>query len=121
MHRISFISMAASVLALPGGGALAGPAKMTVHKDPNCGCCNEWSKAMAAAGFSVDARDADDLAPVKARLGAPADLEGCHTAVVEKYYLEGHVPLAAVQRLLRERPPLRGLRAGHAARFIGDG
>ncbi|MGO7565602.1 DUF411 domain-containing protein, partial [Rhizobium johnstonii] len=44
-----------------------------------------------------------------ARLGVPADLEGCHTAVVEEYYIDGHVPLDAVQRLLRERPPVRGL------------
>jgi len=110
MHRRSFIAWAASALAFPGGRAFAvAPAKMTVYKDPNCGCCHEWSKAMAAAGFSVDARDTDDLAAVKARLGVPVDLEGCHTAVVEEYYLEGHVPLEAVQRLLRERPPVRGL------------
>ncbi|WP_246569458.1 MULTISPECIES: DUF411 domain-containing protein [Rhizobium] len=82
---------------------------MIVYKDPNCGCCHEWSKAMAAAGFSVEARDTDDLAAVKARLGVPVDLEGCHTAVVEEYYLEGHVPLDPVRRLLSERPPLRGL------------
>ncbi len=110
MHRRSFIAWAASALAFCGGRAFAvAPAKMTVYKDPNCGCCHEWSKAMAAAGFSVDARDTDDLAAVKARLGVPVDLEGCHTAVVEEYYLEGHVPLEAVQRLLRERPPVRGL------------
>jgi hypothetical protein len=110
MHRRSFIAMAASALALLGGGARAAtPVKMTVYKDPNCGCCHEWSKAMASAGFSVDARDTDDLAAVKARLGVPADLEGCHTAVIEEYYLEGHVPLEAVQRLLQERPPVRGL------------
>ncbi|RUM26950.1 DUF411 domain-containing protein [Rhizobium vallis] len=110
MHRRSFITMAASTLLFHGRGVFAAtPAKMTVYKDPNCGCCHEWSKAIAAAGFSVDARDTDDLAAVKARLGVPADLEGCHTAVVEEYYLEGHVPLEAIQRLLRERPPLRGL------------
>ncbi len=109
MHRRSFIALAASALAFLGAGARAAPAKMTVYKDPNCGCCHEWSKAMAAAGFSVDARDTDDLAAVKGRLGVPADLEGCHTAVVEEYYLEGHVPLEAVHRLLRERPPVRGL------------
>ncbi|KZS51605.1 MULTISPECIES: DUF411 domain-containing protein [Rhizobium] len=110
MHRRIFIAWAASALAFCGGRAFAvAPAKMTVYKDPNCGCCHEWSKAMAAAGFSVDARDTDDLAAVKARLGVPVDLEGCHTAVVEEYYLEGHVPLEAVQRLLRERPPVRGL------------
>ena len=109
MRRRSFIALVASALAFPCRGAFATAAKMTVYKDPACGCCHEWSKAMAAAGFSVDARDTDDLAAVKARLGVPVDLEGCHTAVVKGYYLEGHVPLAAVQQLLQERPPLRGL------------
>ncbi|NEH55312.1 DUF411 domain-containing protein [Rhizobium leguminosarum] len=110
MYRRNFITMAASALAFLGRGAhAAAPAKMTVYKDPSCGCCHEWSKAMAAAGFSVDARDTDDLAALKARLGVPADVQGCHTAVIEKYYLEGHVPLEAVRRLLQERPPVRGL------------
>ncbi|WP_028732235.1 DUF411 domain-containing protein [Rhizobium leguminosarum] len=110
MQRRSFLAMAASAFVLPGGGVRAdAPTKMTVYKDPNCGCCHEWSKAMSAAGFSLDVRDTDDLAAVKARLRVPADMQGCHTAVVEEYYLEGHVPLEAVQRLLNERPPLRGL------------
>ena len=110
MHRRSFIAMVASALAFVDGGVrAAAPAKMTVYKDPNCGCCHEWSKAMAVAGFSVDVRDTDDLAAVKARLGVPADMEGCHSAIVDEYYLEGHVPLEAIQRLLREQPPVRGL------------
>lgn len=102
--------MAAFALAFFGREAhAAAPAKMTVYKDPSCGCCHKWSKAMAAAGFSVEARDTDDLAALKAQLGVPADVQGCHTAVIEKYYLEGHVPLEAVRRLLQERPPVRGL------------
>ncbi|MBB4525920.1 hypothetical protein GGE62_006011 [Rhizobium leguminosarum] len=64
---------------------------------------------MAEAGYSVDLHNTDDLAAVKARLRVPAEMEGCHSAVVEEYYLEGHVPLEAVHRLLRERPPVRGL------------
>jgi|GEM_PF-359450 len=109
MHRRSFIAMAASALALGGRANAAAPGKMTVYKDPNCGCCHEWAKAMTAAGYSVDLRDTDDLAAVKARLAVPARLQGCHTAVFEGYYLEGHVPLQAVQRMLRERPVVRGL------------
>ncbi|MBX4940747.1 DUF411 domain-containing protein [Rhizobium binae] len=110
MRRRSFIAMAPSALLLLAGrvGATV-PTEMTVYKDPNCGCCHAWAKAMTAAGYSVDIRDADDLAAVKARLGVPADLEGCHIAVVQEFYLEGHVPLEAVQRLLEERPPVRGL------------
>ncbi|MBY5779681.1 DUF411 domain-containing protein [Rhizobium leguminosarum] len=110
MHRRSFITMAASALAFLGGGARAAtPAKMTVYKDPNCGCCHAWSQAMAAAGFSLDARNTDDLSAIKTQLGVPAHLQGCHTAIVEEYYIEGHVPLEAVERLLQERPPVRGL------------
>ncbi|MDF9821405.1 MULTISPECIES: DUF411 domain-containing protein [Rhizobium] len=111
MHgRRSFIAMAGSALVLLSGKARAtAPAEMTVYKDPNCGCCHEWAKAMAEAGYSVDLRNTDDLAAVKARLRVPAEMEGCHSAVVEEYYLEGHIPLDAVQRLLRERPPVRGL------------
>ncbi|MBA5803056.1 DUF411 domain-containing protein [Rhizobium changzhiense] len=111
MHRRrSFIAMAGSALVfLSGKARAAAPAEMTVYKDPNCGCCHEWAKAMAEAGYSVDLHNTDDLAAVKARLRVPSEMEGCHTAVVEEYYLEGHVPLEAVQRLLRERPPVRGL------------
>lgn len=110
MYRRSFIAMAASALAFFGRWAYAAaPATMTVYKDPSCGCCHGWSKAMAAAGFSIVARDTDDLAALKAQLGVPVEVQGCHTAVIEKYYLEGHVPLDAVQRLLHERPPVRGL------------
>ena len=68
--------------------------------------------AMAASALAfVDGgvRAADDLAAVKARLGVPADMEGCHSAILDEYYLEGHVPLEAIQRLLREQPPVRGL------------
>ncbi|OHV19275.1 DUF411 domain-containing protein [Rhizobium sp. RMa-01] len=109
MHRRSFIVMAGTALAFPGGRAHATvPTKMTVYRDPNCGCCHEWAKAMGSAGYSVDVHDSDDLAAVKARLAVPPGMEGCHTAVVEEYYLEGHVPLEAVERLL-ERPHIRGL------------
>lgn len=110
MRRRSFIAIAGSALVfLAGKGNATVPTEMTVYKDPTCGCCHAWSKAMADAGYSVDVRDTDDLASVKAKLGVPADMEGCHTAVVEDYYLEGHVPLEAVERLLQDRPPLEGL------------
>lgn len=123
MRRRSFIAMAGSALVLLAGrvGAIV-PTEMTVYKDPNCGCCHAWATAMAAAGYSVDIRDTDDLAAVKARLGVPADMQGCHTAVVEDYYLEGHVPLAAVERLLQERSSLRGLAVpGMPAGSLGMG
>jgi hypothetical protein len=82
---------------------------MIVHKDPNCGCCHLWAEAMQKAGFEVRLDDLEDLAPIKARFGVPSDLEGCHTAEIDGYFLEGHVPLSAVKRLLAERPAVKGL------------
>ena len=54
-------------------------------------------------------RDLDDLAPVKRKLGVPEALESCHTAVVEQYVIEGHVPADVIDQLLRERPKVAGL------------
>ena len=54
-------------------------------------------------------QDAPDLVPIKRRLGVPAALQSCHTAEVEGYILEGHVPADLIDRLLRERPPVAGL------------
>ena len=109
--RRQFLAMSASalVLATVGKTALAAPTVMTVHKDPNCGCCHLWAQAMKDAGFDVRLDDVEDIAPIKARFGVPADLEGCHTAEVEGYFLEGHVPLSSVRRLLAERPAVKGL------------
>jgi hypothetical protein len=90
------------------GNVLAG-AVMTVFKDPNCGCCGAWVDHVRAAGFSVDVRIEPRMARVKTRLGVPIDLVSCHTAVVEGYAIEGHVPAEAIARLLRERPALAGI------------
>jgi hypothetical protein len=109
--RRQFLAGSASALLLT---VLARPASastsvMTVHKDPNCGCCHLWAEAMGKAGFDVRLNDLGDLAPIKARLGVPGDLEGCHTAEIEGYFLEGHVPLSSVRMLLADRPAIKGL------------
>lgn len=109
--RRQFLAGSASALLL---SVLAKPASasatiMTVHKDPNCGCCHLWAEAMQKAGFDVRLDDIDDLVPIKTRLGVPRELEGCHTAEVDGYFLEGHVPLSSVRKLLAERPRVKGL------------
>ena len=82
---------------------------MVVYKDPNCGCCHAWADAMTDAGYSVVSEDVDDLDAVKKRVAVPADMQGCHTAILAGYFIEGHVPLEAIARLLAERPPIAGL------------
>lgn len=111
IERRRFICTGIAIAATYTGmrHAFAAAQTMTVYKDPNCGCCHLWAEAMTAEGFDVKIEDRDDLTPIKARLGVPADLHGCHTAVVAGYFLEGHVPLEAVRKLLEEKPPIVGL------------
>lgn len=83
--------------------------RMTVHKSPSCGCCHLWVEHVRDAGFTVAIKDTDDLASVKHAHGIADDLASCHTAEVEGYVIEGHVPAQDIERLLRERPDIRGL------------
>ncbi|MDR6757994.1 hypothetical protein J2Y48_003292 [Mycoplana sp. BE70] len=110
MKRRQFLwSVAAASAIAIAGSARAAAESILVYKDPNCGCCQAWADAMTAAGFSVKIVNVDDLDAIKQRFAIPAQLQGCHTAIVAGYYLEGHVPLEAVTRLLAERPAVAGL------------
>lgn len=82
---------------------------MVVHKSPSCGCCGLWVEHMQHAGFKVEVRDTDDLASIKAALGVPYGKGSCHTAEIDGYVIEGHVPAEDVRRLLAERPQALGL------------
>lgn len=79
-------------------------AAMTVYRDPSCGCCEAWARIARDAGYQVTLLDDNNMPAVKQRLGLPAELASCHTAVVDNYVVEGHVPLDQIDRLLRERP-----------------
>ncbi|UHQ21428.1 DUF411 domain-containing protein [Lysobacter sp. 5GHs7-4] len=83
--------------------------KMVVHKSPTCGCCSLWVEHVRAAGFEVEVRDREDLSAIKQRLGVPYGKGSCHTAEVGGYFVEGHVPVGDIQRMLKERPQARGL------------
>jgi hypothetical protein len=82
---------------------------MTVYKDPGCGCCRQWVTLMQSAGFAVTAHDTSDLDPIKHRYRVSPALQSCHTALVEGYVVEGHVPADLIQKLLREKPKVLGL------------
>ena len=82
---------------------------MTVTKDPSCGCCGDWVAHVRAAGFPVRVAESDDVSSLKQRLGVTDDLASCHTAEVDGYVVEGHVPASAIRRLLAERPAGIGL------------
>lgn len=80
-----------------------------VYKSPSCGCCTKWISHLEDNGFKVRAHDTDDVISHKYRLGVPPGHGSCHTAEVNGYVVEGHVPAREIQRLLKERPKARGL------------
>lgn len=93
----------------PRAQAQAPVRAMTVYKDPNCGCCEQWVDHVKKAGFAVTVRDTADMDSVKASFGVPSGLSSCHTARVGSYTIEGHVPADLIVKLLKEQPVGRGL------------
>ncbi len=93
------------------GMAAAGLPQITVYKSPTCGCCTEWEKHLETAGFQVNSSSQDSMMPIKQQFGVPPGLASCHTAVIDGYVIEGHVPADDIKRLLQERPRIAGLTA----------
>jgi len=102
--------IAVILLTLIVGCSKEGDAQtISVYKSPTCGCCKKWIAHLEANGFKVVAHDTHDMASVKHEHGVPGSMASCHTAVVDGYVIEGHVPAAAIHRLLKEKPPAAGL------------
>ena len=110
LNRRSVFALMSGMSVLAIGRGQASQARLiTVHKDPNCGCCTGWAEHLAKAGFEVKTVDTTRLDAVKKRLGVPSDLAACHTAEVDGYVIEGHVPAPALKRFLNEKPKATGL------------
>ena len=87
----------------------AGTPEVMVYKSPTCGCCSKWVTHLEEAGFTVKTQDVDNVAPIKQRFGLPAQMGSCHTAIVDGYVVEGHVPADVVKRMLEEKPDIAGI------------
>jgi hypothetical protein len=99
-----------ATFSLPGAAQDTGPA-IHVLKDPGCSCCGAWIDVIRAAGFTVtiEASTGAQLTRYKIDSGIPLEFASCHTARVDGYMIEGHVPPADILRLLVERPDAIGL------------
>ncbi len=111
MTRLSRRTLIGAAIA---GAAFARPVfaavpELTVYKSPSCGCCGDWVAHVRDAGFSVRVEHVDDLIPIKERFGVPPELDACHTAMIDGFVVEGHVPAREIVRLLDERPDAIGL------------
>jgi hypothetical protein len=105
---VAALVIAAVLIWLPKENMAGGP-EITVYKSATCGCCGNWIDRMRDAGFKVTAHNREDMNQIKADHGVAYKLRSCHTATVDGYVLEGHVPADDIRRLLKERPAVSGL------------
>lgn len=118
-RRGAVLAMGATVLVACTRGAdeaqvAATPAPkqlphVMVSKNEGCACCDLWVEHVRRAGFTVEVREVANMAATKERVGIPAAMGSCHTAEVGGYFVEGHVPVEDMLRLLDQRPDARGL------------
>lgn len=105
-------TMLGLVLAAIPAAACSRPAKaatLNIYKSPYCGCCGAWVEHIQGAGFKTAVREMEDATPMARKLGVPDELRSCHTAEIDGYFVEGHVPASDIRKLLRERPKAGGL------------
>ena len=89
--------------------ATEGAISVTMYKNEGCMCCTRWAEHMNKEGFYVTEEITRQLGAIKSEQGITNELASCHTAMIDGYVVEGHVPPADVQRLLEERPDAIGL------------
>jgi hypothetical protein len=110
---IRYVGLVLSVLLIGAVTTVVGQQQqkptVEVYKSATCGCCSKWVEHLQANGFTVRTTNREDLADLKAKHGVPRRVQSCHMAVVNGYVVEGHVPAADVQRLLKDRPAIVGL------------
>lgn len=106
MKRRSFLGL---LVAMAAQANAQGARQATLYKNPQCGCCEDYADYLRRNGYKVEVVPTHDLDAIKAEHGVSEPLSGCHTTLVDGYVIEGHVPIGTIERLLRERPRIRGI------------
>lgn len=96
-------------VAAPTGIQLDIAEPVVIYASPTCGCCHDYAPYLENHGLTVDMKITEDTEGVKERYGIPQEAWSCHTAVIGDYFIEGHVPVEAIQKLLEEAPDIDGI------------
>ncbi|TDX21861.1 hypothetical protein DFO67_13318 [Modicisalibacter xianhensis] len=97
------------VLLLASASVNAATGDAIMFKNPNCGCCAKYAEYLRQHGLNVKVVPTDQMDSIKAKAGIPRDEASCHTLAIGGYAVEGHVPVEAIERLLREKPAIQGI------------
>ncbi|MGH6913335.1 MAG: DUF411 domain-containing protein [Geminicoccales bacterium] len=110
MRRLVTLLAFTASIALSIPAAADGSSKeATLYKNPQCGCCESYADYLRENGFRVVVKPTHDLTLIKRQYGVPEAYEGCHTTLIDGYVVEGHVPVRTLNRLLTERPGIKGI------------
>ncbi len=82
---------------------------VTLYKSPTCGCCGEYSVELANDGYNVEVIKTEDMQSIRDKYGVSEEMESCHTMIIGDYFVEGHVPFEAIEKLLSEKPDIDGI------------
>jgi len=102
------LTVLAAMIATPVP-ALAATIEAVMYKNPQCSCCEAYAAYLEQNGFKVDIKPVNNLSQISSDAGVPADLEGCHTIMVDGYVIDGLVPIDIVKKVLTERPAIAGI------------
>ena len=103
------VAAAAAVTAVMLSAGPAPAQEATLYKNPQCGCCENYASYLRENGFEVTVKPTHDLGAINREAGLPENFEGCHTVFIDDYVVSGHVPVGTVQKLLAERPAIKGI------------
>ena len=109
IDRRTMIGVALAAIPAVACSRPARAVEINVYKSPYCGCCGAWVDNLRVSGLQVVVHDLEDVTPIARKAGVPDDARSCHTALVDGYFVEGHVPAPDIRKLLRERPKARGI------------
>jgi len=108
----ALLTSAAMALALSAAGTAAAAESSkqgTLYKNPQCGCCEGYANYLRGHGYDITVKPTHDLPMMQRMAGVPETLEGCHSMMIDGYVVEGHVPAKTLNRLLSERPDIKGI------------
>lgn len=107
IRDLIFISVTAMLTSI---GSAYAATSVTVYKSPTCACCEKYVDYLRENDFTVKAVNESDMSAVKKRYGV-SHVASCHTALVNGYVIEGHVPVSAIRKMLKEKPAIAGISA----------
>ena len=83
--------------------------KVTIYKSPQCGCCVGYAAELEKQGYIVETVTTSDMDAVKKKHNIPRNMESCHTMIIGDYFVEGHMPFEAIDKLMAEKPAIDGI------------